>query len=121
VDRLASIDEVAGGGSLVIDVRAPERYRGEVEPVDRRAGHIPGAVNRPTTANLDPATGRFRSPDELAARFAGTEGAIVHCGSGVNACHTLLAMERAGVGGARLYAGSWSQWSSDPDRPVATG
>ena len=120
-ERLASIDEVASGNLVVIDSRAPERYRGEVEPIDPRAGHIPGAVNLPWSGNLDPATGRFLAPAQLQERFAGMGGAAVHCGSGVNACHNLLAMQRAGVGGARLYAGSWSQWSSDPDRPVASG
>lgn len=120
-DRLAGIDEVAGGAAVVVDVRAPERYRGEVEPIDPRAGHVPGAVNLPWTGNVDPATGLFRSPAELRDRYAGVDRPVVHCGSGVNACHTLLALEVAGLAGARLYPGSWSQWSSDPSRPVATG
>jgi len=121
--------DVAGGRSgVVLDARAPERYRGEVEPIDRRAGHIPGARNAPFSANLDPATGRFRSPAELRARFEelgvgeGRE-VVVYCGSGVSACHNLLALAHAGFdpGAVRLYPGSWSQWSADPGREVATG
>jgi thiosulfate/3-mercaptopyruvate sulfurtransferase len=128
--RLASADDaatVAGRpGSVLVDARASERYRGEVEPVDPRAGHIPGAVNLPYADNLDPATGRWRSPDELRQRFesvgAGADAdVIVYCGSGVSACHDLLARERAGLTAGRLYAGSWSQWSSDLSRPAATG
>ncbi len=108
----------------LIDARAAERFRGEVEPVDRRPGHVPGAVNRPWTDNLTP-DGRFRTPVELAAAFralAGDRAAselAVMCGSGVTACHHLLAMERAGLYGARLYAESWSGWIADPSRPVA--
>ncbi|MCP3991181.1 MAG: sulfurtransferase [Actinomycetia bacterium] len=123
---MASIDEVAeaaGSGTVVVDSRATERYRGEQEPIDPRAGHVPGAVNLPYTDNLDD-QGRFRSPEELAALFAsvGADGnAIVYCGSGVSACHNLLAMERAGIDPARLFVGSWSQWSSDPSREAATG
>lgn len=112
-------------GQVVIDARAPERYAGALEPVDPRAGHIPGAVNLPFSGNLDRRTGRFLDPSRLWARYrdAGAEegGAIVYCGSGVTACHALLAMEHAGLPTARLYAGSWSQWSADDDRPVATG
>ncbi len=110
----------------LIDARAPERFRGEVEPLDAVAGHIPGALNRPFAANLRP-DGCFKSPDQLRAEFApllggGAAADIVHqCGSGVTACHNLLAMEIAGLDGGRLYPGSWSEWSSDPARPVATG
>jgi thiosulfate/3-mercaptopyruvate sulfurtransferase len=113
-------------GRTVIDARAAERYEGTVEPVDPRAGHIPGAVNLPFAGNLRKPGGRFLDPAELAARYRGAgvndhEGAIVYCGSGVTACHDLLAIERAGLPPARLYAGSWSQWSADPARPIATG
>lgn len=120
-----TIDEVAevAPPTVLVDARADERYRGEVEPVDPRAGHIPGAVNVPTAGNLD-ADGRFLSPSDLRARFAGSgvTGAgpvIVYCGSGVNAAHELVALEVAGIGGGVLYPGSWSQWSADPDRPAA--
>ena len=112
-------------GSLLLDARAAERYRGEVEPIDPRAGHIPGAKSAPFTDNLSAeATPRFRPPAELRARFEalGSSGRepVVYCGSGITACHDLLALHLAGLRG-RLYAGSWSEWSSDPDRPVATG
>jgi len=137
---------------VLLDARAPERYRGENEPVDPRAGHIPGAVSAPTAGNLAP-DGRFQSPAELAARFAafgltrkpdagggeasgdgangdGASGdsadgdadrpVAVYCGSGVTASHEIVALHLAGIDAA-LYPGSWSQWSSDPARPVATG
>jgi len=123
-DRLATIDEAAGDvGAVVIDARAAERYRGDVEPVDPRAGHIPGAVNVPFGGNLD-AGGRFLAPDMLRARFAAAgvrddTDAIVYCGSGVTACHDLLALEHAGLGRGRLYPGSWSQWAAT-GRPSAT-
>ncbi|MEW2545416.1 sulfurtransferase [Streptomyces sp. NPDC047002] len=109
---------------LLLDARAGERYRGEVEPVDRVGGHIPGAVSAPTTENAA-ADGTFRPAAELAARFAalGTDTAPavgVYCGSGVSAAHEVLALELAGVPAA-LYAGSWSEWSRDPSRPAATG
>ena len=121
-DRLVDADRVsaeAASGDVVIDARAAERYRGDTEPIDRRAGHIPGAINLPFEGNL--AAGRFRSADELAARFAEVGDApIVYCGSGVSACHNLLAMESIGVR-ARLYPGSWSQWSADPSRDTASG
>lgn len=108
---------------LLIDARAAPRYRGEVEPIDRAGGHVPGAVNRPFSENLD-AQGRFKSPDELRRDFTALLGAlapsqVVHmCGSGVTACHNLLAMEYAGLNGSRLYAPSWSGWVSDPARPI---
>ncbi len=110
-------------GGVVADSRSPERYRGETEPVDPQAGHIPGAVNLPFAENLG-AGGRFRPDAELVERFAeaGVDSeAIIYCGSGVSACNNLLAMESVGLGRARLYIGSWSGWSTDPERPVATG
>lgn len=123
---LASFDEVAEGDGLLVDARAPARYRGEVEPIDRVPGHIPGAVNRPTSDNLTDEQ-RFRSSDELQATWDDLLGdtapdeVIVYCGSGVTACHNILAMEHAGLSGARLFPPSWSGWSSDPARPVAVG
>ncbi len=122
---MASADEVAAhieAGGVVADSRAAERYRGEHEPVDPRAGHIPGAINLPFGANLDQ-DHRFRPAGELAARFeaAGADPAtIFYCGSGVSACHNVLAMEAAGLGRPRLFVGSWSAWSSDSQRPIAT-
>jgi len=112
------------GRVTLLDARAGERFRGEVEPLDARAGHIPGARSRFFKDNLD-ANGRFRPASELRAAFeafGGAPGDVVHqCGSGVTACHNLLAMEIAGLGGSALYPGSWSEWSSDPARPVAVG
>ncbi len=108
-------------GRTVIDARAAERYRGEVEPIDPRAGHVPGAISRTHLDHVG-ADGRMRPAADLAERFAGlAERPVVYCGSGVTACHDLLALEIAGVAGAELYAGSWSDWVSDPDRPVALG
>jgi thiosulfate/3-mercaptopyruvate sulfurtransferase len=109
----------------ILDARAPERFRGEVEPLDRVAGHIPGARNRPFAANLR--DGLFKPAHELRAEFAALLGGrapaqvLLNCGSGVTACQNLLAMEHAGLHGARVYAGSWSGWISDPARPVETG
>jgi thiosulfate/3-mercaptopyruvate sulfurtransferase len=110
---------------LLLDARRAERYRGEVEPVDPRAGHIPGARSAPWGGNLE-GSGRLKSSAELRRRFEELgvyEGAevVVYCGSGVSACLNLLAMEVAGLPGARLYPGSWSDWSTRPDAPVATG
>jgi thiosulfate/3-mercaptopyruvate sulfurtransferase len=125
-DALADADAVAAhvaDGGVVIDSRDPRRYAGEVEPIDAVAGHVPGAINLLYTDNLD-AEGRFRPPHELADRFAVArpdDRAIVYCGSGVTACHNALAMEHAGLPLPRVYVGSWSGWSADPDRPVATG
>ncbi len=119
-------DEVVahiGAGGVVADSRSPERYRGETEPVDPQAGHVPGAINLPFAENLGEG-GRFLPADDLTKRFAdlGIDSeAIIYCGSGVSACNNLLAMESVGLGRARLYVGSWSGWSTDPDRPVATG
>ncbi|MCX4723262.1 sulfurtransferase [Streptomyces sp. NBC_00963] len=116
--------ELARKGVL-LDARAAERYRGDVEPIDRVGGHIPGAVSAPTSENTA-AGGHFLAAGELAARFAalgaadqGTEVGV-YCGSGVSGAHEVLALEIAGIRAA-LYAGSWSQWSSDESRPVATG
>jgi thiosulfate/3-mercaptopyruvate sulfurtransferase len=109
------------GGVTIIDARAAERFRGEVEPLDPVAGHIPGARNRFHKENLA-ADGRFKPADDLRAAFAayGDPATCVHqCGSGVTACHNLLAMEHAGLAGARLYPGSWSEWCADPARPIA--
>jgi thiosulfate/3-mercaptopyruvate sulfurtransferase len=109
----------------LLDARAPERFRGEVEPIDPVAGHIPGALNRPYSENLR--DGVYRSPEELRAEFSALIGTrspdemFLNCGSGVTACPNLLAMEYAGLHGARIYAGSWSGWISDPKRPVETG
>jgi thiosulfate/3-mercaptopyruvate sulfurtransferase len=108
----------------LVDARAGGRFRGEVEPVDPVAGHIPGAVSAPTAANVDPA-GRFLDPATLRARFAalGIDGGATvgsYCGSGVTAAHQVLALHLAGIDAA-LYPGSWSEWVADPARPVATG
>ena len=130
---LATIDEVAtvasgGASGVVLDARGGERYRGEVEPVDPRAGHLPGAVSAPFVHNLESEgarRGMFRPSVELAERYAvlgvgdATE-VVAYCGSGVSACHDLLAMEHAGLGRGRLFVGSWSQWSHT-DRPAAMG
>jgi thiosulfate/3-mercaptopyruvate sulfurtransferase len=106
---------------LLVDARNPERFRGDVEPVDPVAGHVPGAVNVPTGANLRE-DGTFRSAEELREVYAAAEDQEVaaYCGSGVTAAHDLLAMEVAGIHGV-LYPGSWSEWVADPGRPVATG
>ena len=111
---------------VVIDARAENRFRGETEPMDPVAGHIPGALNRPNTLNCQP-DGRFLPADQLRTAFQTLLGGrapteVVHqCGSGITACHNLFAMELAGMSGSALYAGSWSEWCSDPARPVATG
>ena len=109
---------------MLIDARASERFAGEQEPVDPVAGHIPGARNHPAAANLRP-DGRFLAPDVLrealrAAGVSATQEIGAYCGSGVTAAHTVLALEAAGYRGA-LYPGSWSEWITDPTRPVATG
>jgi thiosulfate/3-mercaptopyruvate sulfurtransferase len=113
-----------GDAYLIVDARAEERFRGEIEPLDKVAGHIPGAFNRPYEDNLDMG-GEFLSDETLHEDYVALLGGvppehvIVMCGSGVTACHNLLAMEHAGLRGARLYAGSWSEWITDPRRPVA--
>ena len=118
-ELLASLSEVR-----LLDARAGERFRGDVEPLDPVAGHIPGATLRFFKDNLLP-DGRFKAAADLRAEFtalAGGAGDVVHqCGSGVTACHNLLAMTHAGLDGSRLYPGSWSEWCADPTRPVARG
>jgi thiosulfate/3-mercaptopyruvate sulfurtransferase len=117
---------MASGSGKLIDARAAERFRGEIEPIDRVPGHIPGSINRHFLANLG-SDGRFKSPGTLAEEFRAVLGdsaaseTVLMCGSGVTACHNLLAMEYAGLRGARVYPGSWSEWISDPSRPVARG
>ncbi|MGK5080649.1 sulfurtransferase [Janthinobacterium sp. HLX7-2] len=126
--RMVSVQEVVANldaqALTVLDARAPDRFRGENETIDPVGGHIPGAKNRFFKDNLQ-ADGRFKSPDTLKQDFtalvAVPESAILQCGSGVTACHNLLAMEVAGLPGAALYPGSWSEWCADPARPVATG
>lgn len=120
-DVLANIDTKK---AIVLDARANDRFRGENETIDPVAGHIPGAKNRWFKDNLQ-ADGCFKSATALRADFSALirnpESTIAQCGSGISACHNLLAMEIAGLPGAALYPGSWSEWSSDPSRPVATG
>ena len=111
---------------ILIDARAPDRFRGENETLDPVGGHIPGAINRFFKDNLGP-DGCFKQASELQEEFGklikggDAHNVVLQCGSGVTACHNLLAMETAGLDGARLYAGSWSEWCADPARPVATG
>lgn len=118
--------ELAVGACLLLDARSVERFRGDAEPIDAAAGHVPGACNRPFTDNLD-SSGRFRSANQLRDEFLALMGQrdptrVIHmCGSGVTACHNLLAMEHARLPGSRLYVGSWSEWIRDPDRPIVTG
>jgi thiosulfate/3-mercaptopyruvate sulfurtransferase len=129
-ELVAPLEEVialAGAADhRLIDARSSERYRGEVEPIDAKAGHIPGAVSGPFAGNLG-SDGRFRSSAELRQRFVSllgetpAEQTVVYCGSGVTAAHNLLALAHAGLGDARLYPGSWSEWITDPERPIATG
>jgi thiosulfate/3-mercaptopyruvate sulfurtransferase len=128
--QLASTNDVLGQlgnkNQTIVDARAPQRYRGEVEPLDPVAGHTPGALNRPTADNIA-ADGRFKPAAQLRAEFekvlAGRDARTVvhHCGSGVSAVPNVIAMEVAGFGPTKLYAGSWSEWCSDPSRPVAKG
>jgi thiosulfate/3-mercaptopyruvate sulfurtransferase len=123
-EEMASLSRVPR--QAIIDARAAPRYRGEIEPLDPVAGHIPGAVNRPFTDNFD-GTGRFKPVTQLRAEFEAllgdrdTSGMVVYCGSGVSAVPDLVALELAGFRGTRLYAGSWSEWSRTPGRAVATG
>ena len=129
VTQVASADEVAArlkhSPGWLVDARANERFRGEVEPLDPIAGHVPGAVNRPFALNV--VDGHLRPAEELRAELQQVIGqhepsqVVLMCGSGVTACHLLLAMESAGLGGARIYPDSWSGWISDEGRPVATG
>ncbi len=127
-DRLFDADRVQAhldAGGLLVDARAAERFRGETEPLDRVAGHVPGARNRPYALNL--ADGRFKPREQLAREFRellqeqDPRDMVAMCGSGVTACHHLLAMAYAGLPGAKLFTGSWSGWISDPARRVATG
>jgi thiosulfate/3-mercaptopyruvate sulfurtransferase len=128
--RFVTAAEVSGalsrGGHLIVDARAPERFRGDVEPVDKVAGRIAGAVNLPYQSLAGDA-GTLRAPAEIRARARAAFGAtppervICYCGSGVTACLDLLAFEHAGVHGAKLYPGSWSEWLSDPARPIERG
>lgn len=125
-DIIGHLNEPTSSPLTILDARAPERFRGDIEPLDPVAGHIPGAINRPYGANLTE-QGTLKPAELLRAEFAAQLGttpptAVVHqCGSGVTACHNLLAMEVAGLPGSRLYPGSWSEWVADPTRPVARG
>lgn len=126
VDSAQVLAQLGDDRVRIVDARTPERWRGEVEPLDPVAGRIPGALNRPYTENLQP-DGRFKPAEALRAEFDalldGRDASrlVHHCGSGVTACHNLLAMEIAGLPGAALYPGSWSEWCADRARPVAAG
>lgn len=126
VDVQQVLANLGSRGRLLVDARGADRFRGENETLDPVGGHIPGAVNRPFRDNLD-AAGRFKNAAALRAEFGAALGArppsqVIHqCGSGVSACHNLLAMEIAGLQGSLLYPGSWSEWCSDPSRPMAQG
>lgn len=123
--ELIATGQIARADVVLVDARSADRFAGRNETIDPVAGHIPGARNHPFGDNLD-TTGRFRDRGSLRERFAKTlegvppDAAICMCGSGVTACHNLLAMEVAGLQGARLYAGSWSEWIRDPNRPIAS-
>ena len=122
VDMAHVRDHLEDGNTLLVDARSPERYRGESEPLDKKAGHIPGAMNRPFSKNLDGKT--YKDADILRQELADlseAEEVILYCGSGVSAAHNLLALEEAGIKNAKLYVGSWSDWSSYEDNPVETG
>ena len=122
VDREYVLRNLDNAEMLLVDARGAERYRGEVEPIDPIAGHIPSAVNMPFAGNLE--EGRFRAPEELRRRFevlGEADEVVVYCGSGVSAAHDILAMEEAGHRGVKLYHGSWSDWCSFEDPPVAVG
>ena len=118
--------KVADGSALLVDARSPERFEGKTEPIDRVPGHIPGAVNHYYKRNMTP-EGEMLPAETLRRQFAEVLGdrppdqTVMYCGSGVSACQNLLALEHAGIPGVPLYVGSWSEWSSDPDRPVQTG
>jgi len=126
VDYQAIKANIDSRQKLVLDARAPDRFRGENETLDPIGGHIPGARNRLFRDNLA-ADGRFKAPAQLRAEFDAITGGraadqlVAQCGSGVTACHNLLAMEVAGLAGAALYPGSWSEWSAQPGAPIATG
>jgi thiosulfate/3-mercaptopyruvate sulfurtransferase len=127
---LVTVEDVArragDGRTLLVDARGPDRFEGRAETIDKVAGHIPGAQNRFYRSNLGP-DGTMLGPDALRAAFTGlldgrdARDAVMYCGSGVSACHNLLAMEHAGLPGSPLYVGSWSEWSSNPERPIETG
>jgi thiosulfate/3-mercaptopyruvate sulfurtransferase len=124
-EMLANAQDVTarGSGAILIDSRAAPRYRGEVEPIDSKAGHIPGSINLDWSASLEP-DGTFKPAQAQAERFTVVENAeeiLVYCGSGVSACGNLLALEVAGITGAKLYAGSWSDWICQSDAPIAVG
>jgi thiosulfate/3-mercaptopyruvate sulfurtransferase len=122
-DAQELLNNLANPKRIVIDARSPDRFRGENETIDPVGGHIPGAKNRFFKDNLE-ADGRFKSPELLRKEWSeilvDAEQGIMQCGSGVTACHNLLALEVAGMSGAALYPGSWSEWCSNPSRPVAT-
>jgi thiosulfate/3-mercaptopyruvate sulfurtransferase len=126
VDTSTVLKRLGRPEQTLIDARATPRFKGEVEPLDPVAGHIPGALNRPFAQNLGP-DGKFKSAEQLKAEFIALLGqrdpatVVHHCGSGVSALTNMLAMEIAGLGGSALYAGSWSEWCSDPAQPVAQG
>lgn len=119
-ERVVDASRMLDGQALKVDARARERFRGEMEPIDPVAGHIPGAVCRPSAENLT-ADGRFKAPERLAAELPEGEAVIAYCGSGITACHNILAYAVAGRPLPALYAGSWSEWVRDPERPVARG
>ena len=126
IDTDNLLEKLRAHEPLVLDARASQRFRGEIEPLDTRAGHIPGSLNRPFGSNLE-VNGRFKTREELREEFldllAGRDPrTLVHsCGSGVTACHNQFAMELAGLQGSRVYPGSWSEWIRDPARPIETG
>lgn len=125
-DRFIEASEVLDAidsGAVLLDARSAERFEGQPNPIDARPGHIPGSVSRPWTDNVDP-EGRFLEPERLSAELSALgatadRGIVASCGSGVTGCHDLLAARVAGLAGGRLYVGSWSEWSQDPNRPVA--
>jgi thiosulfate/3-mercaptopyruvate sulfurtransferase len=126
INAAAIANDLAQPEYLLLDARAAERYRGDVEPIDPVGGHIPGAINAPFPENLNP-DGTFRPAEALQQRFATLFGdvppdrVVCYCGSGVTAAHNLLAIHHAGLGDVKLYAGSWSEWITDPTRPIAVG
>jgi thiosulfate/3-mercaptopyruvate sulfurtransferase len=123
-DLVVDREHVRAGRALLLDARAPERFRGEVEPIDPRPGHIPGARSAAFAGNLGP-DGRFLGREALAARYralgVGAQEVVVYCGSGVTACHDILAIELAGLPAPKLYEGSWSDWSRQADLPAELG
>ncbi|MGQ7242764.1 sulfurtransferase [Salinicola sp. V024] len=119
-DVLVSVEVLLEQGGQLVDARAATRFRGDEEPLDSIGGHIPGAVCRPCTQNLE-TSGRFKSPGQLADELPKGEALTAYCGSGVTACHNILSYAVAGLPLPRLYAGSWSEWIRDPARPIATG